>query len=56
MLWEGEPAEATMKRLEAMGIGSVVLAPCGSPPAEGDFLSLMRANAEALRNAEELRP
>ncbi len=48
MVWEGEPAEATVKRLEAMGIGSVVYAPCGSTPQEGDFLSVMRENAAGL--------
>ena len=48
MVWEGEPAEATVRQLEAMGIGSVVYAPCGSTPGEGDFLSVMRANATAL--------
>jgi len=48
MVWEGEPAEATVKRLETMGIGSLVYTPCGSAPQEGDFLSVMRANATAL--------
>jgi zinc transport system substrate-binding protein len=57
MLWEGEPAEATVKRLEAMGIGSRVYTPCAGAPEEGDFLSVMRANVDALdqslRSAEE---
>jgi len=48
MVWEGEPGEATVKRLEAMGLGSVVYAPCASVPGEGDFLGVMRANASGL--------
>jgi len=48
MVWEGEPAEATVKRLEAMGLGSLVYTPCANPPGEGDFLSVMRENAAGL--------
>jgi zinc transport system substrate-binding protein len=48
MVWEGEPAEATVKRLAEMGIGSALYAPCGSTPQEGDFLSMMRENATVL--------
>jgi len=48
MVWEGEPIDATVERLEAMGIGSLVYAPCASAPREGDFLSVMLANAAAL--------
>jgi zinc transport system substrate-binding protein len=48
MVWEGEPAEATVKRLEGMGLASLVYAPCASAPGEGDFLSVMRANAAGL--------
>ena len=48
MVWEGEPADATVKRLEAMGLGSLVYTPCASAPGEGDFLSLMRENAVGL--------
>jgi zinc transport system substrate-binding protein len=48
MVWEGEPAEATVKRLEAMDLGSLVYTPCATSPGEGDFLSLMRENAAGL--------
>jgi hypothetical protein len=37
-----------VKRLEAMGLGSVVYSPCASVPGEGDFLGVMRANASRL--------
>jgi zinc transport system substrate-binding protein len=48
MVWEGEPGEATVKRLEAIGLGSLVYTPCASAPAEGDFLTVMRENAAGL--------
>jgi len=48
MVWEGEPAEVTVKRLEALGLESPVYTPCGSAPGEGDFLSVMRKNAAGL--------
>jgi zinc transport system substrate-binding protein len=48
MVWEGEPEAATVKRLEAMGIGSLVYTPCATAPGEGDLLGAMRANAAAL--------
>ncbi len=48
MVWEGEPGEATVKRLEAMGLGSLVYTPCSNAPGEGDFLSVMRENAARL--------
>ena len=51
MVWEGEPMDATVERLEAMGIGSVVYTPCASAPREGDFLSVMRENAAGLDEA-----
>jgi len=51
MLWEGEPAELTKKKLEALGIAWVVFDPCGNVPDEGDFLTAMRANIERLRKA-----
>jgi zinc transport system substrate-binding protein len=48
MVWEGEPMDATVKQLEAMGIGSLVYAPCAGAPREGDFLVVMRKNAAGL--------
>jgi zinc transport system substrate-binding protein len=48
MVWEGEPIDATVKRLETMGIGSLLYTPCASAPREGDFLSVMRENAAGL--------
>ena len=49
MLWEGEPDPATRRRLEELGIRVVVFAPAMNAPADGDFLSVMRGNAENMR-------
>jgi zinc transport system substrate-binding protein len=49
MIWEGEPKEETAEKLKSMGIESVVVSPCGSVPADGDFLSVMRDNVENLK-------
>jgi zinc transport system substrate-binding protein len=48
MLWEGEPLAKTVADLEDLGISSVVFDPCGSRPADGDFLTVMAANAAGL--------
>jgi zinc transport system substrate-binding protein len=48
MVWEGEPLAKTVADLEARGISSVVFDPCGNRPEEGDYLSVMAANAAAL--------
>lgn len=50
MIWEGEPAPATVERLGDLGIQSVVYTPCGNDPDNGDLLSTMSANAAALRS------
>ena len=51
MLWEGQPLPEAVKRLEALGVRSLVFDPCGNRPEEGDFLSVMRENAAQLRLA-----
>jgi zinc transport system substrate-binding protein len=54
ILWEDEPVGETVRRLEALGVRSVVYAPCANTPVRGDFLSVMRDNAARLEAA--LRP
>ena len=55
MLWEGTPLPGTEARLrEEMGIASVVFDPCASRPEAGDYLSVMRGNADRL-NAQANR-
>jgi zinc transport system substrate-binding protein len=51
LLWEDEPLPATARRLDALGIRSVVFAPCGNAPAQGDWLSVMLDNAARLERA-----
>ena len=53
MIWEGEPAAESVALLEAMGVSSLVFAPCMNRPASGDFLSVMRENVAALAAACE---
>jgi len=49
MLWEGEPVEKSVQRLEKMGVASVVFDPCANRPDTGDFLAVMKQNIENLR-------
>jgi len=51
MLWEGDPAKESVAKLDAIGVKSVVFDPCGNVPESGDFLSVMKANVEALEKA-----
>ena len=53
MVWEGDPVEASVEKLAAVGVGSLVFDPCGNTPEEGDFLTVMNANIENLRAAYE---
>jgi zinc transport system substrate-binding protein len=48
MIWEGEPLEATVLKLEEMGIRSLVFEPCSNVPEQGDFLSVMQRNTKNL--------
>jgi zinc transport system substrate-binding protein len=48
MIWEGEPLDSTVTALEERGITSVVVSPGANTPPEGDWLSVMQANADAL--------
>ncbi len=48
MLWESDPSNENIQRLEELGIRSTVFDPCGNRPAKGDFLSVMTENADNL--------
>jgi zinc transport system substrate-binding protein len=49
MLWEGPPLPETEGRLrEQFGIATVVFDPCATPPSAGDYLSVLRANANRI--------
>jgi zinc transport system substrate-binding protein len=51
MIWEGNPMQASVDKLEASGIKSLVFDPCGNVPDQGDFLGVMRQNVENLKPA-----
>lgn len=51
MLWEAEPLPAIRTRLEELGIRAVAFEPLGNAPAEGDYLTGMRANLARLEAA-----
>ncbi|MEL6497092.1 MAG: metal ABC transporter substrate-binding protein [Planctomycetota bacterium] len=53
MVWEGDPAADAIAALENVGVRSVVFDPCGNRPDEGDWLSVMRSNVEAVRSIAE---
>jgi len=51
MLWEGEPTAKTRRRLAALRISVIIVAPAMNAPASDDFLSVMHSNAENVRRA-----
>jgi zinc transport system substrate-binding protein len=51
MIWEGEPMTASVEKLQALGVRSLVFAPCGNTPEQGDFLSVMQQNVVNLQQA-----
>ncbi|TDU71166.1 zinc transport system substrate-binding protein [Prosthecobacter fusiformis] len=51
MIWEGEPTAQSVEKLAAIGLKSVVVDPCGNVPENGDFISVMKTNIEALEKA-----
>ena len=53
MLWEAEPLSTTRDRLQALGVVPIVFRPAMNRPVEGDFLSVMTANADSVRRATD---
>ena len=51
MIWEGKPVEATVSRLEDMGMRSIVFSPSGNRPQKGSFVTVMEVNVAALEQA-----
>ena len=49
MLWEGEPLPAVVKKLGELGLESAVIDPCGNTPEDGDFLTVMKANIDSVK-------
>lgn len=56
MLWEAKPLEETERLLRDRGITNVVFDPVAQPPSNGDFLTVMHANAERLACATKAKP
>ena len=57
MLWEDEPIDPIRKALKERSIHWIVVRPAGNRPAEGDFISVMRANYDGMTEiAESLHP
>ncbi len=48
MVWEAEPLDDSVAALHERAIDSIVFDPCGNRPDNGDFMSVMTENAEAL--------
>jgi zinc transport system substrate-binding protein len=48
MLWEGDPLQESIDRLQQHGVQSIVFDPCGNAPGEGDFLEIMSTNLRRL--------
>ncbi|GAA4229008.1 zinc transport system substrate-binding protein [Sagittula marina] len=53
LLWEAAPPAGAIDRAQEMGIASTVFAPLANRPAEGDFLSAMRAAITSLAEATQ---
>jgi len=51
MIWEGQPVQASVAQLKALGVDSLVFDPCGNVPDQGDFMTVMRRNVEDFRRA-----
>lgn len=52
MLWEDEPLPSVKKALTEKGIKSVVFNPCGNRPVEGEYLTVMMENLEAVKRLQ----
>ena len=52
MLWEDDPLQEVESKILDSGIDVKVFNPCGNMPSDGDFLSIMRDNIEALKMKE----
>lgn len=48
MLWEGQPNKNTENKLHEFNIDVLVFDPCGTMPAKGDFMSVMKDNMDRI--------
>lgn len=50
MLWESQPIETTLAGLSDLGIKALVFNPVANRPQDGDFMTVMAANAATLES------
>jgi putative ABC transport system permease protein len=55
MIWEADPLPAVAERLRQMGIEPICFETCANQPAQGDYLTAMKANAARLATATKLQ-
>lgn len=53
LIWEGTPDPASVEKLKAIGLASVVFDPCANVCSAGDWLAVMQANVNGLRSWAE---
>jgi len=53
-VWEGEPLPELVEALNKQDLTSIVISPCSNRPEEGDFLTVMKANLQALQSITQL--
>lgn len=51
MIWEGEPVQQSVAKLQAMGISSLIFDPGANVPEQGDFISMMKNNISNIEKA-----
>ena len=49
MIWEGDPLSKSVKKLQKLGVKSIVFDPCGNKPDSGDFMTVMNDNLRNLK-------
>jgi zinc transport system substrate-binding protein len=54
MLWEDTPLPEVSDRLTSLGVKIIVFNPCGNAPTDGDFISVMNENIEALNSSMKI--
>jgi len=51
MIWEGEPDQQSVAKLQAMGVSSLVFDPAENVPQQGDFISVMKNSISNIEKA-----
>jgi zinc transport system substrate-binding protein len=49
MIREGKSLNKAVKKLNSLGVKSIVFDPCSNVPEQGDFLEVMQKNIENLK-------